>query len=325
MKSDMTTEHNISDPDFEKGMHAFSVTEEDGGRRVDVFLSEKMEETSRSAVQKAASEKLLFVNNKNVKSNYKLKVGDKVEVRILESDIHEILPEDIPLEIVYEDDDVIVVNKPKGMVVHPAPGHYSGTLVNALLYHCGDKLSDLSGDEIRPGIVHRIDRDTSGLLVSAKTNEAHKSLSEQLKSHSVTRKYMAIVNNPFKEMEGTIDRPIARGSVERKRMVVDPEGRNAVTHYRVLENIGKYAFIECVLETGRTHQIRVHMKSIAHSLLGDSVYSGGKTPFNTDGQLLHAKILGFKHPRTGEYMEFDSELPESFEKALQLLRKNAKK
>lgn len=322
MKSDLNTEQNISNPEFTKDIHAFSVGEEDGGKRVDVFLSERLESISRSSIQKAASGNLLFVNKKNVKSNCKLKCGDNVEIYFSTEVNENIMPEDISLDIVYEDEDLIVVNKPKGMVVHPAPGHYSGTLVNALLFHCKGKLSNINDDETRPGIVHRIDRDTSGLLVCAKTDKAHIGLSEQLKDHTTTRKYLAIVNNPFKEGEGTIDKPIARGSVDRKRMVVDSEGRRAVTHYRVLENMGKYAFVECILETGRTHQIRVHMKSIAHSLLGDPVYSNGKSPFSKEGQFLHAKVLGFKHPVTGEYMEFDSELPESFEKALQLLRKN---
>ena len=325
MKSDLSTEQNISNPEFVKDIHAFSVGEEDGGKRVDVFLSERLEATSRSAIQKSASENLLFVNKKNVKSNCKLKVGDEVEISLPTELKEVILPEDISLDIVYEDDDIIVVNKAKGMVVHPAPGHYSGTLVNALLFHCKGKLSNINEDETRPGIVHRIDRDTSGLLVCAKTIDAYNGLSKQLKDHTTTRKYLAIVNNPFKETEGTIDKPIARGNVDRKRMVVDSEGRRAVTHYKVLENMGKYAFIECILETGRTHQIRVHMKSIAHSLMGDPVYSNGKSPFGKEGQFLHAKVLGFKHPITGEYMEFYSELPESFEKALQLLRKNIHK
>ena len=236
----------------------------------------------------------------------------------------EILPEDIPLEIEYEDSDLLVVNKPKGMVVHPAAGHYSGTLVNALMYHCKD-LSGING-VLRPGIVHRIDKDTSGLLVCAKNDFAHSCLSGQLKDHSITRKYEAITCGYFKNMSGTIDAPIGRSANDRKLMAVNAKnGKNAVTHYTVLKNFAKYAHVECRLETGRTHQIRVHMKSINHPLLGDVVYGGKQSEYKLSGeplqgQTLHARVLGFVHPRTGQYMEFSSELPDYFKTLLETLK-----
>ena len=231
----------------------------------------------------------------------------------------EIIPQNIPLDILYEDDDVIVINKPQGMVVHPAPGHYTDTLVNALLYHCGDSLSGINGI-MRPGIVHRIDMDTSGVIMAAKNNNAHRSLALQLAEHSITRKYNAIVYNNIKEDEGTIDKPLGRNPSDRKKMAVIPGGRRAVTHYRVLDRLGKFTYIEAQLETGRTHQIRVHMTYAGHPLLGDSVYGPKKQPFNLKGQVLHARVLGFVHPVTGEYMEFESPLPEYFQKLLERCR-----
>ena len=231
------------------------------------------------------------------------------------------MPEDIPLDIMYEDDDLIVINKPQNMVVHPAPGHYTGTLVNALMFRCGDNLSGING-VLRPGIVHRIDKDTSGVLVIAKSDLAHKGLSEQLAEHSMKRVYNAIVYNSFSEESGTVDRNIDRSKNDRKKMaVVMQGGRNAVTHYKVIEKLGKYTWVELQLETGRTHQIRVHMSYIGHPLLGDPVYGPKKCPFNLNGQVLHAKVLGFIHPRTGEYMEFNSELPDYFSSLIERLKK----
>ncbi|MBR0105135.1 MAG: RluA family pseudouridine synthase [Firmicutes bacterium] len=293
--------------------------EKDEGRRVDVFVAECLEEISRSRVQSLLESENILVNGKKVKSNYKLKNNDVVSVSMPPLYEAEIVPEDIPLDILYEDEHIIVVNKPKGMVVHPAPGHFSGTLVNALMYHCRDNLSGING-VLRPGIVHRIDKDTSGILVAAKTDTAHKGLAEALSVHDIKRIYYAIVMNKVKEEEGTIDKPIGRHKTDRKKMAVVPNGRNAVTHYKVIEYLGKYTFIEAKLETGRTHQIRVHMASIGNPLLGDEVYGSKKQPFNTDGQVLHAGVLGFIHPVTGEYMEFSAPLPEYFQKVLRLIR-----
>ena len=230
----------------------------------------------------------------------------------------DILPEDIPLDILYEDEDVIVVNKPKGMVVHPAAGHYSGTLVNALLYHCKEDLSGINGI-MRPGIVHRIDKDTTGSVIACKNDFSHNSIAKQLKEHSVNRRYRAICYGVLPQEEGTIDRPIGRDPVNRKKMAVVPNGKSAVTHYRVLKRFSKYTYIECILETGRTHQIRVHMASIGHPLLGDEVYTDRKSPFRLTGQTLHAMILGFQHPRTGEYIETTAPLPAYFQHLLEIL------
>lgn len=296
----------------------FTIANENAGKRLDIFLAEETG-LSRAFVQKGIESGRVFVNGKTAKSNLKLKLSDEVLADFKEEETPEILPEDIPLDVVYEDGDVIVINKPRGMVVHPAPGHYSGTVVNALLFRENGKLSDVNGEE-RPGIVHRIDADTTGLIVCAKNNKAHESLAAQLEAHSTVRQYEAICYNAFTESGGTVNKRIARGDVDRKRMVISPGGREAVTHYKVLENIGNFAYIECVLETGRTHQIRVHMKSIGHPLLGDKVYTTAKAPFNTEGQMLHAGVLGFIHPSSGEYMEFTAELPADFQKALKLLR-----
>lgn len=252
----------------------------------------------------------------------KVKTGELVEITIPQPEILKVEAEDIPLDIVYEDEDVMVVNKPKGMVVHPAVGNYTGTLVNAIMYHCGDRLSSING-VIRPGIVHRIDKDTSGLLMIAKNDMSHESLSKQLAEHSINRRYRALVYANIKEDEGTVDAPIGRDPKNRLRQAVtDMEhGKRAVTHYKVLERYGKYTLIEAKLETGRTHQIRVHMAYKKHPLVGDLVYGPKKPQMKIEGQMLHAKVIGFVHPRTGEYMEFDSELPEYFEKVLEGLRK----
>ena len=300
----------------ESDMITFAAEADDVGKRIDVFAAENYEELSRSGLKKIIGTGGVTVNNKTVKANYKLRTGDIVTMNIPESVPLEIIPQNIPLDILYEDDDVIVINKPQGMVVHPAPGHYTDTLVNALLYHCGDSLSGINGI-MRPGIVHRIDMDTSGVIMAAKNNNAHRSLALQLAEHSITRKYNAIVYNNIKEDEGTIDKPLGRNPSDRKKMAVVPGGRRAVTHYRVLDRLGKFTYIEAQLETGRTHQIRVHMTYAGHPLLGDSVYGPKKQPFNLKGQVLHARVLGFVHPVTGEYMEFESPLPEYFQKLLE--------
>lgn len=294
--------------------------EDEIGKRIDVYIAEYKEELSRSRVQKLIENGLVTVNGKAVKSNYKLRKGDILEVEIPDPEPLGIEAEDIPLDIIYEDKDVVIVNKPQGMVVHPAPGHYSGTLVNALMYHCKDDLSGING-QMRPGIVHRIDKDTSGVLMIAKSDAAHNSLAQQLAVHSITRKYYAVVCGNIKEDSGTVDKPIGRSPKDRKKMAVVQGGRRAVTHYRVLERFGgKYTLIEAQLETGRTHQIRVHMASLGHPLLGDTVYGSEKQPFKLQGQILHAKVLGFNHPSDGRYVEFESPLPEYFEKLLTKLR-----
>lgn len=291
------------------------------GTRIDKFLACRLDNFSRAYLQKLLEDGLVTVNGNSSKPNYKLKKSDEIIVEVPEPEILSIEPENIPLDIVYEDNDIIIINKPKNMVVHPAPGHYSGTVVNALLYHCKD-LSTING-VTRPGIVHRIDMDTTGLLVICKNDIAHRVLSEKFKVHDITRVYTAIVYNHFKESEGTIDKPIARHKTDRKKMAIDMmHGRRAVTHYKVIENLSNnFSLVELRLETGRTHQIRVHMASINHPLLGDEVYGPDNKPFKTDGQVLHAGILGFEHPITGQYIEFKSELPEYFENILKRLRK----
>ena len=302
-------------------MEIFTIETDDVNKRVDVFLNEEMEDISRSALQKNIEKGNITVNGEKISKNYKLRIGDIVEAELPPPENIDIVPEDIPLDIMYEDEDLIVINKPQNMVVHPAPGHYTGTLVNALMFHCGDNLSGING-VLRPGIVHRIDKDTSGVLVIAKSDLAHKGLSEQLAEHSMKRVYNAIVYNSFSEESGTVDRNIDRSKNDRKKMaVVMQGGRNAVTHYKVIEKLGKYTWVELQLETGRTHQIRVHMSYIGHPLLGDPVYGPKKCPFNLNGQVLHAKVLGFIHPRTGEYMEFNSELPDYFSSLIERLKK----
>ena len=287
--------------------------------RLDKFLADELPDSSRSFVQNLIKSEKILVNGEKTKSSKVLCPGDTIDIFIPEPEPIEIIPADIPLDIVYEDNDIIVVNRPQGMVVHPAPGHYDDTLVNALMYHC-ETLSGING-MLRPGIVHRIDRDTSGLLVVCKTDTAHRALSEQFSTHSITRKYFAICLGSFKEENGTVDMPIARAKNDRKRMAIDPNGRRAVTHYHVEEKLkNDHSFISCILETGRTHQIRVHMSYIKHPILGDPVYGPKKCPYNLNGQMLHAGVLGFIHPTKNEYVEFNSELPEHFEKMLKLLR-----
>lgn len=292
----------------------------EGGVRIDKFLSDNIEDKSRSYIQKLIDDKLVTLNNSPVKAKYKVKAGDEFEVIIPEAKELDVLPEDIPLDILYEDDDILVVNKPKGMVVHPAPGHYTGTLVNAIMYHCKDNLSGING-VLRPGIVHRIDMNTTGSLLVCKSDKAHQIMADKFKVHDLTRKYHCIVYGNIKEDEGVIDAPIGRHPVDRKKMSTKcKNGRNAITHYKVLERFKNFTYVECQLETGRTHQIRVHMASRGHAVLGDDVYGPAKCPFKLEGQTLHAKILGIEHPVTGEYMEFDAPLPEYFEKLLNKLR-----
>ncbi len=301
-------------------MDIYSVESVDINKRIDHYLNEELEDISRSALQKLIEKGNITVNGKSVNKNYKLRQGDIIEVEMPEPEGINIEAEKISLDILYEDDDLIVVNKPQNMVVHPAPGHYSGTLVNALMYHCGSNLSGING-VLRPGIVHRIDKDTSGILVIAKSDIAHKGLSEQLAKHSMTRIYNAIVYNGFDEDEGTVNTLIGRSQNDRKKMaVLKSGGRNAVTHYKVIERMGKFTLVELRLETGRTHQIRVHMAYIGHPLLGDPVYGPKKQVFNLQGQVLHARVLGFVHPRTGEYMEFKTELPEYFKKLIDVIQ-----
>ena len=298
-------------------MEKLFFTIEKGGERIDKYLSEQLEDMTRSHIQKLIKENMVRVNGMAVKSNFKLSASDQIEVEIPELKEPDILPENIPLDILYEDQDILVVNKPKGMVVHPAPGHYTGTLVNAIMYHCKDNLSGING-VMRPGIVHRIDMDTTGSLLICKNDRAHRALAEQLKEHSITRKYHAIVHGRLKEDEGTIDKPIGRHPIDRKKMSVHcTNGREAITHYRVLKRFQQFTYIECQLETGRTHQIRVHMSSIGHPILGDQVYGPAKCPYKLQGQTLHAKILGITHPTTGEYMEFDAPLPDYFQGLLE--------
>lgn len=292
---------------------------EDKGKRIDKFISDNIAELTRSAVQNIIESEAVSVDGKAAAKNYKIRGGEKIIVNIPEPQPMDAVPENIPLEIVYEDNDLLVVNKPKGMVVHPAHGNYTGTLVNALLYHCGDSLSGING-VIRPGIVHRIDKNTSGLLIVAKNDAAHIHLAEQIKAHSFTREYEAIACGFFKESEGTIDAPIGRHKTDRKKMCVTAENsRNAVTHYSVLRQYGGYAHVRLRLETGRTHQIRVHLAYIGHSVLGDDVY--GKHYKGLDGRCLHARKIGFIHPTTGKYLEFTSELPKYFSAVLDKLEK----
>ena len=298
----------------------FEITEEMEDERIDKCLSMLIDSLSRSFIQKLIGNGQVFVNGGPVKANYKVKAGDLVEFDLPKAVEPDILPEDIPLDILYEDKDVIVVNKPKGMVVHPAAGHYSGTLVNALLYHCGSDLSGING-VMRPGIVHRIDMNTTGSVIACKNDVAHNYIAEMLKEHTIKRVYHAICYGVVKEDEGVVNAPIGRHPTDRKKMAVNQKnGKHAVTHYKVLKRFEKYTYIQCELETGRTHQIRVHMASIGHPLLGDDVYSNRKCEFNLIGQTLHAKILGFKRPSDGEYVETDAPLPEYFQKLLSILR-----
>lgn len=299
----------------------FQITEEYEGERIDKCMSLLMDFLSRSYIQKLIKEGQVLVNDRPVKSSYQVQTDDEVCFLLPDSYEPEILPEDIPLDILYEDQDLLVVNKPKQMVVHPAPGHYTGTLVNGIMFHCGSKLSGIGG-VLRPGIVHRIDMDTTGSLIVCKNDRAHNNIAAQLKEHSITRRYRAICHGVIAEAEGTVDKPIGRHPTDRKKMAVNIRGgKRAVTHYRVIRRFREYSYIECELETGRTHQIRVHMASIGHPLLGDEVYSQGrKCPFSLQGQTLHAMTIGFVHPSTGEYLEIVAPLPEYFVHLLEILQ-----
>ena len=295
------------------------IVENEEGKRIDRYLAEQMPDMSRSYIQKIIKDGLVTVSEKPVKANYRLSLYESIKVTIPELKEPEIEAEDIPLDILYEDQDIIVINKPKGMVVHPAAGHYTGTLVNALMYHCREDLSGING-VLRPGIVHRIDMDTTGVLIACKNDQAHNSIAAQLKEHSITRRYQAIVHGVVKEDEGVVDAPIGRHPQDRKKMCINHQnGKSAVTHYRVLKRFSGFTHIECRLETGRTHQIRVHMASLGHPLLGDQVYGPARCPYKLQGQTLHAGILGFIHPTTGAYMEFTAPLPEYFKHLLEVL------
>jgi 23S rRNA pseudouridine1911/1915/1917 synthase len=298
------------------------------GKRIDAYLAE-VTDLSRSAAAKLIESGAVTIGGKKTEKKYQVKEGDEVELVLPEVEEYEAEPENIPLDVVFEDSDIIVINKPSGMVVHPAPGNYTGTLVNALLYHCKESLSGIGG-VMRPGIVHRIDKDTSGLLVVAKNDAAHRALSEELGYHGIEREYHALVRGGFRETEGTVNLPIGRHPVDRKKMAVIKSGegaREAVTHYEVIRSYGQVSYLKLRLETGRTHQIRVHMSHLGHALLGDEVYGGTKTLFEKqhaplfDGQILHARRLSLTHPRTGERMTFECELPNNFKKLIEILEK----
>ncbi len=294
---------------------------EEAGMRLDVFLAENVENLTRSRAQKLIGDGDATVNGECQKPNYKLRAGDVVRLDVPQPKETEIVAQSIDLDIVYEDAHMLVVNKPQGMVVHPAAGNYSGTLVNALMHHCGDNLSGING-EIRPGILHRIDKDTSGLLLVAKDDRAHLGLSEQIKEHSLTREYICLVHGKIKEDGGTVDAPIGRDPKDRKKMTItEKNSRNAVTHYTVLERFDKYTLVKCRLETGRTHQIRVHMSKKGHPIVGDKTYGRKKEEFALDGQLLHAFKVGYIHPITAEYMEFERPVPGYFEQVLEVVRR----
>ncbi len=322
-----TIEQNLKDQEqmltelTEQDVTEHIVSLEEAGTRIDVFVTSIDDQLTRARVQKLVEQGEITVNGLPVKSNYKIKEGDSILIQQPEPEILEVKAEDISLDIVYEDRDLLVINKPQGMVVHPAAGNYSGTLVNALLYHCDD-LSGING-VIRPGIVHRIDKDTSGLLVVAKNDKAHLNLAEQIKEHLASRKYIALVHGVIQESKGKVDAPIARDPRERKRMaVVTKNSKSAVTRYVVLERFSEYTLVECALETGRTHQIRVHMAYIGHPVAGDPLYGPRKNPLNLSGQALHAFLLEFKHPSTGEQMKFKADLPQYYQDLLVELRNN---
>lgn len=305
---------------IDKESFTFIISKDEEGIRIDVLLSELLDEMSRSNIQKLIEKGHVFVNGKSMTTkNHKLKNGDRISLTIEKPKLFKVLPEDIPLDIIWEDNDIIVINKPKGMVVHPASGNFSGTLVNALIHHCGGNLSTINGD-LRPGIIHRLDKDTGGLLIVGKNNPAHISLAEQLARHEVLRSYNALVHNNFKEDEGTINAPIDRDPGNRLRMAVVEGGRESVTHYWVLERFGDYTYLGVNLETGRTHQIRVHMAYIKHPLVGDALYGPKKQALGATSQMLHSVKLGFIHPTTRVYMEFESPVAEEFESILKKLR-----
>lgn len=303
-------------------INEFTVPEELEDERLDAVVASLSEGQSRSYLKTLIKDGAVLLNGRSAKPSTKVRENDVIKLVLPEKIVPDILPENIPLDILYEDDDILVVNKPKGMVVHPAPGHYSGTLVNAVMYHCGDSLSGING-VMRPGIVHRIDRDTTGSVIICKNDAAHNSIAKQLQEHTIVRRYFAILYDNIAEDEFAVDKPIGRDPGDRKRMAVRSDGKRAVTHCKVLRRYGKYTYVECRLETGRTHQIRVHMAYVHHPLLGDEVYAGRrKSSFSTQGQCLHAGILGFVHPVTGEYIETTAPLPQYFEDILSKLDNN---
>ncbi len=299
-------------------MNTLVVDEINKGKRLDSYISDNMDKISRNFAQKLIENQQVTINGKNEKASYKVCVGDKVQVDVPEAQDTKLKAQDIPVEVVYEDKDIIVVNKPKGMVVHPANGNPDGTLVNAILAMCKDSLSGIGG-EIRPGIVHRLDKDTSGLLIIAKNDEAHVKMSKQIQDRLVTKKYIALVKGVVKDDEATIDMPIARSKVDRKKMAVDKDGKQAVTHFKVIKRYKRYTLLEIKIDTGRTHQIRVHMAKIGYPVVGDMVYSNGRNEFGVEGQMLHAKSLEFSHPITGKKMHLEAPLPEYFTKVLEEL------
>ncbi|MBR3162617.1 MAG: RluA family pseudouridine synthase [Clostridia bacterium] len=301
-------------------MKKFIVDDEDINKRLDIFLSEKNEKLSRSAVQRLIDEEKVKINNKRAKASYKVQLDDEITLDEVPAKEIELKAQSIPLEVIYEDNDIIVINKPKGLVVHPANGNPDGTLVNAIMALCKDSLSGIGG-EIRPGIVHRLDKDTSGILIVAKNDEAHINLSEQIKNRNVKKVYLALVRGVVKENEATIDMPIGRSTRDRKKMAVDKKGKNAITHIKVLRRYDEYTLLEVRIETGRTHQIRVHLSEIGYPVVGDTVYSNGKNRFGIVGQCLHAKSLDFKHPITGKEMHLEAELPEYFKNIIKELEK----
>lgn len=290
----------------------FIVDEELQDIRIDKYLNEFLKDNSRTYIQKLIKNGNVLVNDNLCKANYRVQSEDRISVDIPTPVTADILPENIPIDIIYEDDDILIVNKPKDLVVHPAPGHYTGTLVNALMYHCKDNLSNING-VLRPGIVHRIDKDTTGALIVCKNDYSHNFIATQLKEHSITREYVGIVCGVVKDDKGVIDAPIGRNKIKRKEMCINElNGKNAVTHYEVIRRFEKYTLMKFNLETGRTHQIRVHMASINHPLLGDEIYNHNKCPFKLQGQCLHARTIGFIHPMTKKYVEFEAKIPEYF-------------
>lgn len=301
-------------------MEQLIVSTEDKGIRIDKYISLKLENISRANIQKMIENGDILVNGKNVKVSYKVEENDEIKITFEEPKESHLEAEDIPLNIVYEDEDIIVVNKQKGLVVHPGNGNPNGTLVNAIMSHCKDSLSGIGG-EIRPGIVHRLDKDTSGLLIIAKNDEAHLNIAEQIKNHEVKKTYLALVRGRIKETEATIDMPIARDEKNRIKMAVDKKGKSAITHFKVIKKYENYTFLEVNIETGRTHQIRVHLSKIGFPIVGDSVYSNGKNPFGVEGQMLHSYRLEFKHPRTGEILKLEAKLPQYFQDVLDKLDK----
>lgn len=299
-------------------MKQFIVKKEEAGKRIDAYISNKDEEISRTAVQRLIEEESILVNGKKTKASYKVQENDKIEIQEVKPKEIELKAQEIPLEVIYEDEDIIVINKPKGLVVHPAAGNPDGTLVNAIMAICKDSLSGIGG-EVRPGIVHRLDKDTSGILIVAKNDMAHIDISEQIKNHETEKTYVALVRGVVKENEATINMPIGRSNKDRKKMAVTRDGKNAITHFKVLKRYEKYTLLEIKIETGRTHQIRVHLSHIGYPVVGDYTYSNGKNDFGVEGQMLHSKRIKFKHPKTGEQMELEATLPEYFQKILDKL------